>query len=93
MSEFIGNVLVVLVGLEGEPDALIGRVAWFLLHRPLPIRHVCDMPVVWSHLSSANWHLVRLSSTTSFWICLFRSFSVSSAEFSQRFRSRSSERD
>ena len=51
------------------------------------------MPVRWSHLSTANYHLVRLSSTTSFWICLFRSLSVSSAAFSPHIRSRSSASD
>ena len=35
----------------------------------------------------------RLSSTTSFFICLLRSLSVSSAGFSQRFQSRSSASD
>ena len=47
------------------------------------------MPVRWWHLSTADCHLVRLSSTTSFFICLFRSFCVSSVGFSPRFRSRS----
>ena len=46
------------------------------------------MPVRWSHLSSADCHLVHLSSTTSFWIYMFISLSVSSAGFSRRFRSR-----
>ena len=46
-----------------------------------------------SHLSTADCHLVQLSSTTSFFICLFRSLSVSSVGFSPRFRSRSSASD
>ena len=29
MSKFIGNLLVVLVGHVGEPDALIGRIVRF----------------------------------------------------------------
>ena len=64
-----------------------------LPQRPLTSRHRCDMPVSWSHLSTADFHLVRLSSTTSFFICLFRSLSISSAGFSRRFRSRSSASD
>ena len=41
----------------------------------------------------ADCHLVRLSSTTSFFICLFRSLSVSSAGFSPCIRSRASASD
>ena len=41
----------------------------------------------------ADCHLVRLSSSTSFLICLFRSLSVSSVRFSPRFRSCSSAND
>ena len=33
----------------------------------------------WSHLLTVDCHLVRLYSTTRFWICLLRSLSVSSA--------------
>ena len=50
--------------------------AFFLPHRPLTSRHRCDMLVRCSHFSTADCHLVRLSSTTSLWICLFLSFSV-----------------
>ena len=60
---------------------------------PLTSRHRFDTPVRWSHLSTADFHLVRLSSITSFLICLFRSLSVSSVEFSPRFRSHSSAND
>ena len=61
--------------------------------RPLISRHRCDMPVRLFHLSTADCHLVRLSSTTSFGICLFRSLSVSSVGFSSRYLSRSSASD
>ena len=44
--------------------------------RPLTNRYRCDMPVRWSHLSTADCHLVRFSTTTttttSLLICLFR---------------------
>ena len=93
IGEFIGNHLGVLVDLVGEPDALVGRVVRFFQLRPITSRHRCDMPVRWSHLSTADCHLVRLSSTTSFWISLFRSLSISSEGFSPRFRSRSSTSD
>ena len=65
---------------------LVGRVVPL---KPLTSSHLYDMPVWWSHLSTADYHLVRLSSTTSCWICLFRSLSVSSTGL----RSRSSESD
>ena len=48
------------------------------------------MPVRWSNMSTVDSHLAHLSSTTTFFISLFRSLSVSSAGFSPRFRSRSS---
>ena len=57
--------------------------------RPLSSRHRCDLSTRWSHLSTADCHLVRLSSTSSFGICLFTSLSVTSVGLSQRFRSRS----
>ena len=72
---------------------MLGELCGCLPLRPLANHHRCDMPVRWSHLSTADCHLVRLSSTTNFWICLFRSLSVSSAGFSPRFRSRSSASD
>ena len=87
MVEFIGNHLGVMVGL------VVGRVVRFFTLRPLTCRHRCEMPVRWSHLSAADRHLVRLSSTTSFRICLYRWLSVSSAGSSPRFRSRSSASD
>ena len=71
----------------------MGELFGCLPLRPLPSRHRCDMPVQWPHLSTADFHLARLSSTASFWICLFRSLSVSSAGFSLLFRSRSSASD
>ena len=52
-----------------------GRPCWAscLPFRPLTSRHRCDMPVRWPHLSTADCHLVRLSSTTSFgFVCLDR---------------------
>ena len=42
---------------------------------------------------TADCHLVRLSSTTRFLVCLFLSLSVLSAGFSPRFWSRSSASD
>ena len=97
MGEIIVNHFGVKVGLIGEPDALLGRVVRSLPHRPLASRHRCDMPVICSHLSTADCHLVRLSSNFSifyqFLHCLFRSLSVSSAGLSPRFRSRSSASD
>ena len=68
----------------------IGKLCGCLPLRPLTSRHRCDTPVRLSYLSTANCHLVHLSSTTSFLICLFRSLFVLSARFSPRFRSRSS---
>ena len=71
----------------------MGELCVFLPLRPLLSRHRCDMPVRWSHFSTADRHLVRLSSTISFWICLSSSLSASSAGFSLRFRFRSSASD
>ena len=48
------------------------------------------MHVRWPHLSTADCHLARLSFTTSFFICSFRSLSVSWVALSRRFRTRSS---
>ena len=55
----------------------MGELCGYLPLMPLTSRHRCDLPVRWSHLSMADCHLVRLFSTTSFWICLLRSLSVS----------------
>ena len=93
MGALIGNHLGVKVGLVSEPDALIWRFVRLIALRPLASRHGCDMPVLWSNLSTADCHLVRMSSTTSFWICLLCSLSVSSAVFSPRYRSRSTASD
>ena len=73
IGEFIGNLLRVLVGLVGEPDAIVGRVVQFFLLRSLTSRHRCNMPVRWSHLLTAViGHLVCLSSTTIFSsVCLY----------------------
>ena len=57
------------------------------------MRHRCDMPVRWSHLSTEDCYLVRMSSTISFWICLFRSLIISSAVFGPHFRSSSAASD
>ena len=72
---------------------MLVELCGYLSLRPLKSRHGCDMPVRWSHLWTADCHLVRLFHITSFWICLFRSFSVPSAGFSPRFLSRSSASD
>ena len=72
---------------------MMGGLFVFLQLRPLTSRYRCDMPVRWSHLSKADCHLVRLSSTTNGWISLFTSLSVPSAGFIWRFRSRSSASD
>ena len=72
---------------------LMGELCRFLPLRPFSSSHRCDMPVRWSHLSMADCHLVRLSSSRSIWICLFRSLSVSQAGFSRRFPSRPPESD
>ena len=58
---------------------MVGVLCGCLSIRPLTSRHRCDMPVRWSYLSTADFHLVRLSSTTSFCERLFRSLNVSSA--------------
>ena len=58
---------------------LLCELCRFLPLIPLKSRHKCDMPVRSSHLSTADCHLGRLSSTTSFLICLFRTLSFSSA--------------
>ena len=71
----------------------MGELCGCLPLRPLTSRHRCDMPVRWSHLPTADCHLVRLSTTTSIRICLFGSMSVSSVGFSPSFRSRSSASD
>ena len=90
MGEFIGERLGVL---SANRTPLMGELCVCLTHRPLTSRHRCDLPVGWSHLSTADCHLVHFSSTISFWISLFRSLSDSSAGFSPRFRSRSSASD
>ena len=54
--------------------SLLGELFGFLPLRPLSSRHGCDMPVRWSHLLTADCHLVDISATTIFGICLFRSF-------------------
>ena len=79
--------------MSANRTPLVGGLCGYLPLRPLTSRHRCDMPVRWSHLSTADCYLVRFSSTTSFLICLFRSLSVSSVGFSPRFRSRSSASD
>ena len=79
--------------MSANRTPLLCELCGFLPLRPFTNRHRCDMPVPLSHLSTADCHLVRLSSTTCFFICLFRSLSVSSAGFSPRFRSRSSASD
>ena len=61
MGEFIGNNLGVYVGPVGEQDALV--LSSCVPHRPLESRHGCDMPVRWSHLSTADCHLVLPSLT------------------------------
>ena len=88
MGEFIGNHL-----WSANRTTMLGELCGCLPLRPLTSRHRCDMPFRWSHLSTRDSHLVRLSTTTSFFICLFRSLSVSSSGFSPRFRSRSSASD
>ena len=60
---------------------------------PLTRIHKCDMPIRWSHLSTAECHFNYLSYTTSFLVCLFRSLSVSSNEIIRRFWSCSSASD
>ena len=72
---------------------MLGELCGCFPLRPITSRHRCNLPVRWSHLSTADCHLVRLSSTTSYLIGLFGSLSVSSAGFSPRFRSRSSASD
>ena len=76
--------------LSANRVPLLSELCSFLPLWSLTNRHRCDMPVRWSHLSTADSHFVLLSSTTSVWICLYRSLSDSSAGFSRRFRSRSS---
>ena len=71
----------------------MGELCGFLPLRYPTSRHKCDMPVRWLHLSAANCHLVRLSSTISYFICLFRSLSVEMAGYSRRFRAHSSAMD
>ena len=93
MDEFIGNHLGVCVALVYIRTPLFGELCGCLPHRPLTSRHKCDMPVRWSYLSTSDCHLVRLSSTTNFFICLFGPLSVSSVGFSPRFRSCSSASD
>ena len=75
--------------MSANRTPLLDELCGCLPLRPLASRHRCDMPVPWSHLSTADWHLVRLSFSTSFLICLFRSLIVSSAGFSPCFLSRS----
>ena len=58
MGEFIGNNLGVL---SANRMPLLGELCGCLPLRPLTSRHICDMPVRWSHLSTADCHLVRLS--------------------------------
>ena len=79
--------------MSANRTSLLGELCGCLPLRPLTSRHRCEMPVRWSHLSTLDSHSVRLSSTTSFWICLFRLLSVLSAGLSLRFRSRSSASD
>ena len=90
MGEFIGILLWVL---SAKRISVLGDLCVFLPLRPITCRYICNMPVRWLHLSTADCHLVRLPSTTSFWNCPFRSLSVSSAGFSRRFRYRSSASD
>ena len=75
--------------MSAKRTPLLCELCILLPPRPLAGRRICDMPVRWSHLSTADCHLVRFSVATSFWICLFRSLSASSEGFSRRYRSRS----
>ena len=93
MGEFIGDHFGSRYVLSANQTPLFGELCGCLPRRPLTSRHRCDLPVPWPHLSTTDCNLVRLSSTTSLWICLFRSLSVSSAGFSPRLLSRSSASD
>ena len=52
--------------MSAQLTPLMGELCRFLPLRPLLSRHRCDISVQWSHLSTADCHLVRLSSTTNF---------------------------
>ena len=47
---------------------MLGELCGFLPLSPLTRSHRCNVPVQWSHMSTTNYHMVRLSSSTSFFI-------------------------
>ena len=59
MSEFIGNLLGSRQVLSANRTPLLGELGGSMPPRPLTRRHISDMPVRWSHLSTADCHLVR----------------------------------
>ena len=81
------------LNLSANRTPLLGELCGCLPLWPITIRHRCDIPVRWSHLTMADCHLTSLFHTTSSSICLLRSLSASSAGFSSRYRSRSSASD
>ena len=67
MGTFIGNHPgAPRYGSSAYRTPLLGELCGFLPLRSLTSHHTCDIHVPWSHLSTADCHLVRLSSTIIF---------------------------